>query len=242
MSISYQEWSAKWAEGRKYRGTQLSEPELSSRIKDIVGLGNIKVPLAWERTNWAYLQQSRYRRGDENDPQPEHKLEKELFDRTTWEVKGGRVPMSLSPELNEISLENQRHGRRKIDVLAVLKRAGKTIPLAIEMKAESTNSCWFAVVENLQQVLLLRSYPQPHLLLNQFLKPFVQLPLSDAWGMVLAPLLFFTAKGQKGNSFRQAKDLTCAIRKQLDVTILLAAFDSVRGQIVLQTDDQNVGS
>ena len=108
------------------------------------------------KEKWDYLEQRGFRRGDDPDPTPEHKLEKKLFDRPSWEVKGGTLPICLFPELNEISFANQRRGQRKIDVLALLKIGDRTTPLVIEVKAKA-NSCWFAVVENLQQLQLLRS-------------------------------------------------------------------------------------
>jgi hypothetical protein len=234
MSLSYDEWSAQWEQGRKYTGTQISEQALPSRIESVIKLWNMEMPLAWEREKWDFLKQRGFRRGDELDPQPEHKLEKKLFDCPTWEVKGGTLPMYLSPELNELSFANQRRGQRKIDVLALLKIGDRTTPLVIEMKAKA-NSCWFAVVENLQHLRLLRSYPQSHLELNPWLKPFEPVPLSDSVGMVLAPPEFLDAKGQKQNSFRQAKDLVRALRDKLGITIYLAAFkDNVPGQIDLR--------
>jgi hypothetical protein len=238
MSLSYHKWSAQWEQGRQYKGVQIPEKALPSRIKGIINLWNMEMPLTWERENWAFLQQRGFRRGDERDPQPEHKLEKEFFDLRAWEVKGGPLPMYLYPELNEISFGNQGDGQRKIDVLAILKIEDRSTPLAIEMKGQSTNNCWFAVVENLQQLKLLHRYPQSRLADNPLLKPFEQLPLSDSWGMVLAPSQFFDAKGQKRNSFRQANELIRALRKERGVTILLAAFnENVRGQIDLRTDD-----
>jgi hypothetical protein len=237
MSISYREWSAKWAQERQYSGIQISTQALPLRIKNVLNLWNIETPLAWERQDWAFLKQRGFRRGDEDNPQPEHKLEKELFAIPTWEVKGGNERMNFIPELNEISFGNQRSGQRKIDVLAILKINDRPIPLAIEMKGKITNNCWFAVVENLQQLRLLRSYPQSCLAVNGWLKPFEKLPLSETCGMVLAPLPFFHAKGQKRNSFGQARELLRAIRQELGITIFLAAFSKdTRGQVDLLTD------
>ena len=139
MSLSYREWSAQWAQGRRYTSAQISEQTLPSRIKSVINLWKLEIPLAWQRENWDFLRQRGFRRGDVYDPQPEHKLEKEFFDLPAWELKGGTLPMNLYPELNEISLGNQGEGQRKIDVLALLKMENKTMPLAIEMKGKSTN-------------------------------------------------------------------------------------------------------
>jgi len=238
MSLSYRDWSAQWARGRQYTGAQISKQALPSRIESVTSLWNMEMPLGWERENWAFLKQRGFRRGDEHSPQPEHKLEKDLFDLPTWQVKGGTISMKLYPELNEISFGNQGDGQRKIDVLALLEIEDRTTPLAIEMKGKSTNNCWFAVVENLQQLRLLHSYPQSRLALNRWLKPFEHLPLSQSWGMVLAPPPFFDAKGQKQNSFRQAKELILALRNELGIIVLLAAFNkNVHGQIDLLVGD-----
>ena len=146
--------------------------------------------------------------------------------------------MRLYPQLNEISFGKYKGGQRKIDVLALLEIGDKTRPLAIEMKAGTTNNCWFAVVENLQQLKLLHKYPKHLLAGNRLLKSFEQLPLTQSQGMVLAPPSFFDSKGQKQNSFLQAKELIAAVRKELAITILLAAFRAnVRRQIDLLTDN-----
>jgi|GEM_PF-6088019 len=238
MTFSYGEWSAQWAQGRRYTGAQIPENTLPSRIKSVLNLWSLEIPLTWERRNWAFLKQRGFRRRDIQNPQPEHKLEKKLFDFPEWEVTGGTRSMRLYPQLNEISFGKYKGGQRKIDVLALLEIAGKSTPLAIEMKGESTNNCWFAVVENLQQLKLLHKYPKHLLASNPLLKPFERLPLSQSQGMVLAPPQFFNANGQKQNSFHQAKQLIRALRKELAITILLTAFNkNVRGRIDLLTDD-----
>jgi hypothetical protein len=238
MSLYYREWSARWAKERRYRGARISDEDLPLRIKSIISLWSGDMPSHWEREDWTFLQKEKFRRGDEESPQLEHKLEKELFILAKWKVRGGTPPMYLYPKLNELSFGSLRLGQRKIDVLAILDIGGRSTPLAIEVKSESTNNCWFAVVENLQQLRLLHSYPQSRLALSPWLKPFEPLPLSQSWGMVLAPPTFFDAKGQKQNSFRQAKELIRTLRKELGIIILLAAFNkNVRGEIDLRTED-----
>jgi hypothetical protein len=239
MSLSYHEWSAQWAKERQYRGARISEEGPSSRIQRVINLWNGEMPSDWERRDWSFLKKRGFRRGDENDPQPEHRLEKTLFDHPKWDVKGEKVSMRLYAELNEISFGNLGNGQRKIDVLALLEIEGRSIPLAIEMKGRSTNNCWFAVVQNLQQLGLLRSYPQALLATNALLKPFELLPLSNSWGMVLGPQEFFNTRGQKQNSFHQTQELVHAIRRKLGIVILLAAFSKkIRGSIDLLTDVQ----
>jgi hypothetical protein len=233
MNLPYFDWSARWEQERRYKGHQISNEDLPSRIKSVIDLWKMEIPLDWERENWTFLQQREFRRSDEDDPQSEHKLEIKLFDLSKWTIAGAKLPVYLYPELNEISFGNQGKGQRKIDVLALLEIEGITTPLAIEMKGKSTNNCWFAVVENLQQLPLLHSYPQALSAANPLLKPFEQLPLAQSRGMVLAPPEFFDSKGQKQNSFRQAKELARALRKELGIIILLAAFNkNVQGQMI----------
>src|SRR5260370_41694655 len=121
MSISYKDWSVSWARERQYNGDKISDGDLPHRIKSVTDLWKVEIPMDWERENWAFLKQRGFRRGDVNNPRPEHKLERELFCLPKWEVMGANVRMHLYPELNEISLGNQGNGQRKIDVLALLE-------------------------------------------------------------------------------------------------------------------------
>jgi hypothetical protein len=86
--------------------------------------------------------------------------------------------------------------------------------------------------------MVAHSYPQLNLAFNLLLKPFEQLPLTHSWGMILAARPFFDTKGQKQNSFHQARELIRNLRKELGIVILLAAFNkNLQGQIDLLTDD-----
>jgi hypothetical protein len=238
MSVSYQDWSRLWTEARRYDGVEIPRSGLQYRIDQVIGLWAMELPSAWERDKWTFLTQRGFRRGDGANPTPEHKLEKRLFNRRRWKITSRCSSMHLFPELNEISFGNQRGGQRKIDVLAILKSDEQSRPLAIEMKGSRTNNCWFAVVENLQQLRLLHSYPQYRLANSSWLSPFENLPLSRSWGMVLAPLPFFTAPGQKVSSFRQAQCLMSALKERCGVTILLASFnDRLQGQLDVQSEN-----
>jgi hypothetical protein len=91
------------------------------------------------------------------------------------------------------------------------------------MKGATTNHAWHAVVENLQHLILLHDYPADFLSNQNLSDQFRNLPLSETWGMVLAPPSFFHS-GKNENSFQHAKDLIKNIKQQLAVTILLARF------------------
>jgi hypothetical protein len=91
------------------------------------------------------------------------------------------------------------------------------------MKGATTNHAWHAVVETLQHLILLHSYPGDFLSNQNLCDQFRNLSLLETWGMVLAPPPFFHS-GRNENSFQHAKGLIKHIKQQLAVTILLACF------------------
>ena len=112
--------------------------------------------------------------------------------------------------------------------------SGQCLPCAVEMKGEVTNSAWFAVVENLLQLKLLRAHPERFLPHTAPFHLFSCASFSQTWGMILAPRLFFDAAGQKANSFKHAQLLVNAIYKELGVTILLASLEESAIEVLHQ--------
>jgi hypothetical protein len=236
--VTYRQWSHRWAKEREYSGRLLSAKEVSAKIERVKTLWDVSIPCEWERENWTFLTTEGFRRKPGLIPQPEHELEKAIFARDKWTIKSEQGMSFVSPRLNEISFAKHKQGQRKIDVLAVLKTGDCQIPLAIEVK-KTTNNCWFAVVENLQQLKLLRAYPQKRLQNHPFLAAFKNLHLPASTGMVLAPMDFFYHQGQKYNSFCHAQELIHELRTHCGITVLLGAFsEGEQGQIkVLGSSD-----
>ena len=224
MTGSFDDWSESWEKPIKYEGSQI--PEVQKRIQEVLSLWNKPLPSSWIRQKWRHIQKIGYRRGDKNSlkPKSEHLLEKRLFDIPSWLVTGLGEKVAFLPVLNAVSLSNQNPKQREIDVLGILKFPNRSIACSAEMKGASTNSAWFAVVENLQHLKLIQHQALDFLPCESPFDDLRNLAWSKTWGMVLAPPPFFNSKGQKKNSFRDAKELIKCIKQELKVTILLACF------------------
>jgi hypothetical protein len=139
-------------------------------------------------------------------------------------VKGLGEEVTFAPILNAVSLANQNQKQREVDVLGILTFPQNRILCSVEMKGASTNSAWFAVVENLQHLKLIQNHPQDFLPLASPFENLRNLAWSETWGMVLAPPSFFDSRPQRKNSFIDAKELIRIIKQEVGVTILLAHF------------------
>jgi hypothetical protein len=94
-----------------------------------------------------------------------------------------------------------------------------------EVKADSNNA-WHAAVENLRQMLLLRSSPEP---LRLFSKrcPTLLLPTDiPVTGLVLAPRRFYSSPGKKANSVVPALKLLERFSSEFALDLHLAVWNS----------------
>jgi hypothetical protein len=234
MTGSFDSWSESWEKSKKYEGPQIPEVQVPKRIQEVLSLWNKPLPSNWIRQDWSYIKVKGYRRGDKDQdrPKPEHLLEIRLFNMTSWPVTGLGEEVTFLPVLNAVSLANQDQKQREVDVLGILTFPNNRIPCSVEMKGASTNSAWFAVVENLQHLKLIQNHPQDFLPYESPFDDLRNLAWSETCGMVLAPLSFFNSRGQKENSFRDAKKLILSIKQELGVTILLARFHHESGKSI----------
>jgi hypothetical protein len=243
MSRSFDDWSKSWEEPQKYEGRQIPDAQIAGRIQKVLSAWNKPLPSNWNRRDWSYIKSPGYRRGDKDrrpksEPKSEHDLEMMLFAanldgrRTTWPVMGLGEEVTFDPVLNAVSLANQNPKQREVDVLGILTFPHNRILCSVEMKGASTNSAWFAVVENLQHLKLIQNYPQESRPSEGPFEDLRNLAWSETWGMVLAPPPFFNSRGQKENSFTDAKRLVRSINQELGLTILLACFHCELGKSI----------
>jgi hypothetical protein len=228
-SESWSGWSESWEEHMEFKGSRIPKDQVSMQLQDVISLGKKSPPSNWIRQDWSYIKVKGYRRGDKDrNPKSEHGLEIRLFE-ASWTVTCLGEEVTFIPVLNAVSLANTSKKQREIDVLGILAFPNRRILCSVEMKGAKTNHAWHAVVENLQHLILLHGHPEKFLsnVSNESpCDPLRNLPLSEAWGMVLAPLSFFhyKYKRKKENSFQHAKELITKIKQELGVTILLACF------------------
>jgi len=118
---------------------------------------------------------------------------------------------------HNVALATQKPGQRITDCLGVIQVGSKSHPLAVEVKVEADN-CWFAVVENLQQIRMLkpnadnvRAYLAKH-------TPFMN--CVGAWGMVLAPKAYYDDLTHHLQESEMLLDYL--VKKKVEARIILA--------------------
>jgi len=211
----------------EFKGSRIPESQVSMHIEEVISQWRKPPPSNWMRKDLGYIKVKGYRRGDKGRTKLEHRQESILFATPIWRVAGLNEEVTFIPVLNAVSLANQNTKQREIDVLGILTFPDHSIPCSVEMKSATTNHAWYAIVENLQHLKLLHSYPKDFLSNVPNESPcnqFRDLPLSEGWGMVLAPSSFFNSEGKRENSFRHAKGLIKSIKQRLEVTVLLACL------------------
>jgi hypothetical protein len=113
-------------------------------------------------------------------------------------------------------LSKHKTGQVIADAVGKIQISGKWHPLAIEIKV-TQGDCWSAVVQNMQQVRMLRA--QGRKTLNQFHAD------GGVWGMVLAPVRYFD---KRPSALRASQELLERLRRKTHLRIALCYCDSLR--------------
>lgn len=178
MKMSFEEWSRKWKAARKAIGAVES-------VMDLWSMTN--VPTGWERQTWRMGMGYRKRSKNGTD-RGEQNIERMFLGAKNQinlhRLKQGRSSCPILALYHNMPMANQRRGQVIADAFAVLEFKGRFQPLAVEIKWDA-NDCWFALVENLQQIKMLRRNVR-------YLNSFINIPDSKGvWGMVLAPSKYY---------------------------------------------------
>lgn len=113
------------------------------------------------------------------------------------------------------ALSKHQTGQVIVDALGTVKVAGKLHPLAVEIKKTQGN-CWSAVIQNIQQVRMLRAKEREHL--SQFRAD------GGVWGMVLAPREYFARNEQ---AVKASEDLLKRLKRCTHLRIALCYSDGL---------------
>ena len=113
------------------------------------------------------------------------------------------------------ALSKHQSGQVIVDALGTVKVDSKLHPLAIEIKVTQGN-CWSAVIQNIQQVRMLRANEREHL--RQFQAD------GGVWGMVLAPRKYFT---NNPPAMKASEDLLKRLKKCTNLRIALCFSDGL---------------
>ena len=230
---SFSEWALEWIRLAKYTGA--SVPDVDERIEQIVELWDREIPGTWRRGQDARLldPKRRYCRGNDAEDakrRGEHKIEYELLCRCTDASSTCVMGARLVDGVNAVPLARDSAGGRVGNVeadmlLLVQDSAGLHSLEVVEVKVTSNNA-WFASVENLRQLRLLKESGETRRLFAMRRgDPGLSedLPFS---GLVLAPRGFYSGHGQKGNAVPPARKLLERLRLDAGVDVRLAVWEA----------------
>jgi hypothetical protein len=204
--LSFQTWSAEWKEARRTIGD----------IDRIVNLWKRMPTHQWTREQ--LVEVLGFRKNNKKD------VGEQTIERLLLGPKGTKQQHSFLFKERCYSFEAHRHaialskhktGQVIADAVGKVQVSGKWHPLAIEIK-KTQGDCWSAVVQNIQQVRMLRAQER---------KTKDQLHADGGvWGMVLAPAEYFA---KHLDALRASQELLERLRKCTDLRVALCHSDSL---------------
>lgn len=215
----------------RYTGPEIPDP--SRRIDELLALWREAVPGDWRRDDDAQLldPSRRYRRTHKHEePNPEHAIELEILGRDTALDPARCLGMRMVDGINAVPLVRDASGGRasnvEADMLLLLVGDDGLRQVLVEVKANSNNA-WYAVVELLRQLRLFVDSPAAQRILRQrgaLTGLSADIPLT---GLVVAPLSFFGARGQKAHAVEPARRLLADMREHTKTDARLAVWHSL---------------
>jgi hypothetical protein len=218
-------WAARWIELATYAGPVLQDAD--RRIRLALDLWHEPIPEPWERGFDHQLAGLRYRRGDVLAPHAgEHTLEAEVLADPLEGVRcfGG----TLVDGVNAVPLSLDPSGGRRANVeadLLLLVRDRDQYWVGVGEVKHSSNHAWYAAIENLRQLRLVLASAEAGIILHQRNPDLALLERLPVRGLVIAPLEFFRARGQKGNSVAATQRLLETFRSETNAQPHLAVWD-----------------
>jgi len=179
--LSFEAWSKKWKSAKK-----------THDVEDILRLWKIMPTEKWKRHRKNWLTLLGYRKNT-TEERGEQIIERALLgtkgnERSHKLILGCRS-LKVTASRHNDALAGQRRGQVIVDATGTVTVGGTRHPLAIEIKS-TADDCWSALVQNLQQIRLLRAD-------EQGTKARFRAP-AGTWGMVLAPRSYYDMpKNQK---------------------------------------------
>jgi hypothetical protein len=220
-------WADQWMTIAKHTGPFLDN--IAGRVERLVQLWKEPIPGQWKRGKDSQLMGPRYRRGNlDKTRQGEHAIEYEILVRQFGGVTFDGY--KLLDGVNALPLVRDSGGGRRANVEADMFLLGEhkgTHRLFLCEVKESSNTAWFAAVENLRQLRLLTSCEES-LVLFARRDPSLNLPLNiPVTALVVAPPLFYSSRGQKANAVTPALNLLARFNAEFGVDARLAVWDSI---------------
>ena len=217
-------WAQRWMALADYPGRDV--PDVDHRIEQLVEHWRADIPGEWKRGLDSQLLGPRYRRGDIASPHNgEHAIEYEIlcqhFDSVSC-LNG-----KLMDGVNALPLARDTFGGRRGNVeadLFLLIRTESAYRLAVCEVKHSSVSAWFAAVENLRQLRLLRDSGEVVKLFEHRhgMNLGATVPVS---GLVIAPEDFYRHAGKKSQAIAPAQALLQRFRWEFGVDAHLTVWN-----------------
>lgn len=213
-------------------------PAAERRIAAILELWAEPVPSGWERPEDKRLlnPSRRYLRTHlHGSPTPgsEHELEHQILCPTPTTAINIEPNGRLVDGINAVPLARDQDGHRagnvEADMLLLIHYLdGRHELLLVEAKTTS-NTAWYAVVENLRQLKLFKLSPTAQ---NIFIhrQPGLPEPIS-ATAVVLAPKAYYSASGAKRKAVDPTRNLIQGMQTTHDISCQLAVWDHATHRI-----------
>jgi len=217
--MDYQEWSELWGKLRKDAGN----------VDGVKSAWKIPPPRECLKMGWEFPEGYRKRSTGRGEQEIEGwflgvKGSRKLHSLVS---SGHTESYSVTGVLHNVGLAIRRPKNRIADCLGILHTTKRPHPLAVEVKVSpSAGGLWFAAVENLQQVRMLRSN------VANAQKDFERRGDADfkgAWGLVLVSEKYLSKCG--GEMAQVEGLLACLNAKQTRARIMVAVAD-MRNDII----------
>jgi hypothetical protein len=246
-TTAFESWAQEWLRLGSYSGPHLGD--VDARIESIVNLWHQPVPGGWERDDDpALLDPSRrYRRshpGRPGGPVREALIEHEVLSPSPAVTETTCLGFRLVDGVNAVSLQrsrasSRRSGNVEADMLLLTQDAVTYRALLVEVKVTS-DTPWFAAVENLRQLRLYLESPAAQRLLPTRQQQ-LRLPDIPVTGVVLAPATYYTAPVKKAASVAPTRKLMDRMRAVAGHEFVLATWNSER-RVIEQAPSDNSDS
>ncbi len=223
-------WAERWMALARFSGPHLTDP--AGRIAQGLGLWHDPIPGSWERRIGEKLLGPRYRRGDMDSPHAgEHAIEHEILSQLE---AVNCLESKLLDGVNAVPLTRDETGGRsgnvEADLLLLAKQHDAYRLIVCEVK-HSSNTCWYAALENLRQLKLLHGSKSARQIFH-YRNPQLGLPAEiPIVGLVVAPPQYYVHPGQKGKALPHARKLLKEFTALTGLEAHLATWDSESTEI-----------
>ncbi len=224
MKTDFYEWSQNWKLARNEVGCCQAVLDLWQ---------SPRMPEECKRPSWldviGYRKSSAKDRGEQRSERLFLGKAGEMREHSLIDPTGKhRGAVAVRAIYHNMAQATQRRGQVIADCFGTIHIASrpKLHPLAVEVK-ETDGNCWFAVVENLQQVRMLRFNAAN--VLKYFQGRVSRDDFKGAWGMVLAPRSYYVRR----NSHLKESERLLDFLAKTKARIILAENDELKDGRIL---------